>query len=81
MLGVTIDNKLTFESHLKNIRQKANQKLSALVTVANLRLPFQRKVLLEFFIKFQFSYFPLICIFSSTVLNKTIVYFMKNLSD
>ena len=81
MLGVTIDNKLTFESHLKNIRQKANQKLSALVAVANLRLPFQRKVLLEFFIKFQFSYFPLICIFSSTVLNKTMVYFMKNLSD
>ena len=35
MLGVTIDNKLTFESHLKNIRQKANQKLNALVTVAN----------------------------------------------
>ena len=81
MLCVTIDNKLTFESHLKNIRQKANQKLNALVTVANLRLPFQRKVLLESFIKFQFSYFPLICIFSSTVLNKTMVYFMKNLSD
>ena len=81
MLGVTIDNKLTFEIHLKNIRQKANQKHNALVTVANLILPFQRKVLLESFIKFQFSYFPLIWIFSSTVLNKTMVHFMRNLSD
>ena len=81
MLGVTIDNKLTFESHLKNICKKANQKLNALVRVANLRLSFQRKVLVESFIKFQFSYFPLIWIFSSTVLNKTMVHFMKNLSD
>ena len=81
MLGVTIDNRLTFESRLKNIRKKANQKFNALVRVANLRLSFQRKVLLESFIKFQFSYFPLICIFSSTVLNKTMVHFMKNLSD
>ena len=81
MLGVTIDNKLTFEIHLKNIRHKANQKHNALVTVANLILPFQRKVLLESFIKFQFSYFPLIWIFSSTVLNKTMVHFMRNLSD
>ena len=43
MLGVTIDNKPTFESHLKNIRKKANQKLNALVRVTNLNYPSKGK--------------------------------------
>ena len=30
ILGITIDNKLTFKGHLKNICKKANQKLNAL---------------------------------------------------
>ena len=30
ILGITIDNKLTFKSHLKNICKKANQKLNTL---------------------------------------------------
>ena len=30
ILGITIDNKLTFKSHLKNICKKANQKLNAI---------------------------------------------------
>ena len=51
VLGVTIGNKLselTFDSHIKNICRKAGQKLSALLRM----------------IKSQFSYSPLIWMFS-----------------
>ena len=30
ILGITIDNKATFDSHIKTLRWKAGQKLSAL---------------------------------------------------
>ena len=34
ILGITIDNKLTFGSHIKSICQKAGQKLSALSRIS-----------------------------------------------
>ena len=34
ILGITIDNKLTFDSHLKSICRKAGQKLSALSRIS-----------------------------------------------
>ena len=81
ILGITIDNKLTFKSHLKNICKKANQKLNALARITKFTSPFQRKTLLNSFIKSQFSYCPLIWMFTSKGLNKKITEFMKNLSD
>ena len=65
ILGITIDNKLTFKSHLKNICKKANQKLNALARITKFTSPFQRKTLLNSFIKSQFSFCSLICIFRS----------------
>ena len=35
LLDVTIDNKLTFDSHIKNICRKASQKLCALLRITN----------------------------------------------
>ena len=35
VLGVTIDNKLTFDSHIKNICRKTGQKLGALLRIIN----------------------------------------------
>ena len=35
VLGVTIDNKLTFDSLIKNICRKASQKLGALLRITN----------------------------------------------
>ena len=55
ILGITIDNKLTFKSHLKNICKKANQKLNALARITKFASPIQRKTLLNSFIKSQFS--------------------------
>ena len=72
ILGITIDNKLTFKSHLKNICKKANQKLNALARITKFTSPFQRKTLLNSFIKSQFSYHPLIWMFTSKGLNRKI---------
>ena len=35
VLGVTIDNKLIFDSHIKNVCRKASQKLGALLGITN----------------------------------------------
>ena len=72
ILDITINNKLTFKRHLKNICKKANQKLNTLARITKLTSPFQRKTLLNSFIKSQFSYCPLIWIFTSKGLNKKI---------
>ena len=68
ILGITIDNKLTFKSHLKNICKKANQKLNALARITKFTSPFQR----IFFVKSQFSCCPLIWMFTSKGLVKKI---------
>ena len=72
ILGITIDNKPTFKGHLKNICKNTNQKLNALVRITKFTSPFQRKTLLNSFIKSQLSYRPLIWIFASKGLNKKI---------
>ena len=56
VLGTTIDDKLTFTSHLGNIIKKANQKLHALSRV---KCSEQNKLIISSFIKSQFSYCPL----------------------
>ena len=35
VLGIITDNKLTFDSHIKNICRKAGQKLGALLRITN----------------------------------------------
>ena len=50
---------------MKNICEKANQKLSALVRISKLTTPTQRKNLINSFINAQFTYCPLIWMFSS----------------
>ena len=71
VLGITIDDKLTFMSHLGNIIKKANQKLHALSRVKCYMGLEPNKLIMSSFIKSQFNYFPLIWIFCSrTSMNK-----------
>ena len=59
-LGIKIDSKLMFDSHVKCLCKKTSQKLKALSRVAY-QLDFnQRKVLMNAFITFQFSYAPVV---------------------
>jgi hypothetical protein len=72
LLGMIVDKNLNFESHLKTLCKKVNQKVSALARIAGI-LPFQKRhILLKTFIESQLSYCPLIWMFCSCTMNKKI---------
>ena len=55
LLGITIDNKLTFNEHVSNICDKATQKLHALSRVANFMSEKQRQIVMKAFVIAQFG--------------------------
>ena len=72
LLGVTIDKKLKFDSHLNNICKKAAAKVTALTRLAKI-MPFEKKrILMNAFIESQFSYCPLVWMFCSRTMNNKI---------
>ena len=60
LLGVTFDNKLSFDIHITKLCKTAEQKLHALARISNLMSLEKRKLLMNSFISSQFSYCPLI---------------------
>ena len=72
LLGVTIDAKLSFEKHIKQIYAKARAKSKALARIAHFMSIKKKKVLMKAFFMAQFSYCPLIWMFHSRKLNNKI---------
>ena len=72
LLGVTIDNNLSFEQHVEDLCKKANQKINALARIAYYMNLEQRKLILNSFITSHFSYCPLVWMFHSRKLNNKI---------
>ena len=72
LLGIKIDNKLTFDEHVSNICTKATQKLHALSRAGNFMTMKQRKTVMNSFILSQFGYCPLVWMFHSRKLNHRI---------
>ena len=72
LLGIVIDNRLTFEPHVKNVYKKAGQKLHALARVANYMDISKKCNIMNAFIFSQFSYCPLIWMFRSRIHNHRI---------
>ena len=72
VFGVTIDNKLKFDRHIKNICRKYGQKLDALLRITNDLNSSQKKLIFSGMIKSLFSYCTLIWIFSSRKANNLI---------
>ena len=71
ILGVIIDNELNFQSHIDSICTKTNQKLNALFRVSNFMSVDKLSLLINSFIRSQFSYCPLIWMFCNrTSMNK-----------
>ena len=69
LLGIHIDNKLTFEPHVRSLCKKGSQKLNAFArTVCSLKVN-QRKLLLNAFITSQFSYALVVWMFHNRKLN------------
>ena len=69
---ITLDNKLTLDSHVKNICRKAGQKLGALLKITNHLNSSQKELIFSRMIKSQFSYCPLTWMFSSRKANNLI---------
>ena len=56
VLGIQIDNKLNFESHIKSLCSKASLKLGALQRFSNLLDAHKKNFIFNSIIKSQFSY-------------------------
>ena len=72
ILGVTIDNKLSFDEHIINICKTANKKLNALSRINHYMKQNQKEILLSSFTISHFSYCPLIWMFCSKKTSKRI---------
>ena len=72
LLGITIDNKLSFDAHVNNICNKVSQKVNALTRISNYINPAQRRLVMKAFIISQFGYCPLVWIFHSRRINNRI---------
>ena len=72
LLGIKIDNKLTFEEHVEGLRKKASQKVSALARISSLMRLEQRKHITNSLITSHFSYCPLLWMLHNRRLNNRI---------
>ena len=72
LLGVKIDNTLSFNDHVSSLYKKASQKLHAIARVSPYLTTEKLRILLKAFIESQFSYCPLIWMFHSRNLNNKI---------
>ena len=69
MLGVTIDNKLSFTEHVHKICDKASQKLNAVARLSSFMSLEKRRLIMKAFVNSQFGYCLLIWIFHDRTLN------------
>ena len=61
LLGININNKLTFHVHVGTIGQKVYRKLNALAKITKyMELP-KNRILMNSFFTMQFNYFPAFC--------------------
>ena len=65
LLGITIDNRLTFEAHIENFCNKVSYKLWALQRIRNFLTVMQAKALASSFLSSQFNYCAIVWIFCS----------------
>ena len=72
LLGISIDDKLTFEYHVAWLCQKANSKLYALSCIAPFMDQDKLRYLMRAFINSQFQYWPLAWMFHSRQLHHKI---------
>ena len=72
ILGITIYNKLTFKSHIRNLCKNASQKTGALSSLSNHLNDCQKRLILNSIVKSQFSCCPLVWMLCSRASNNMI---------
>ena len=72
LLGILLDNKLNFDSHITSLCKKAGQKLSVLAGINHCLTQDQKIWPLNSVVQSQFSYYPLIWMVTSRYLNNAL---------
>ena len=72
ILGINIDNKLTFDSHIKSMCRKAGQKLSAPSKISPHLETDKKELLFKSMVKPQLNHCPLVWMFCSRNANNLI---------
>ena len=72
LLGITIDNELTFTEHVSKLCTKASNKLHALARISNFMNHEQKRVIMKAFIQSQFGYCPVVWMFCNRTINARI---------
>ena len=70
LLGITADNKLSFEPHLSKIYEKVSQKLNAFARIPTYISQEKLKMIMRAFLTSQFSYCSLLWMCDSSILIK-----------
>ena len=65
LLGITIDDKLNFNSHISKLCNRASRQLNTLFRFNNYLTPQTKKLAVDSFLFSNFNYCPLICNFST----------------
>ena len=85
LLGICIDNKLSFDKYISKIVKKANGKIAVIQRSFRYLSKFKRNLLLNSFVQSQFSYAPLVWMMHSKLaerkINKTHEKFLRLLHD
>ena len=72
LLGVIMDNKLTFNEHVSKFCKKASKKLHALARISKYMTKGRLRAIINVFFSSQFAYCPLIWMFHDLTLNNRI---------
>ena len=72
LLGIKVDNKLSFDDHVRDLCNKASQKLHALAGIAHYMQTFKKRTIMKAVINSQFGHCPLVWMFHNRTLNNRI---------
>ena len=72
LLGIKINNNLNFKEHIESLCKKASQKINALSRLASSMNFEQRRLIMNSFVIYIFTYCPVVWMFRSRKLNARI---------
>ena len=72
LLGIDLNNRLGFDTHVTNICKRVSKKLRALARISQFMNIHKRKMTMKAFIASEFGYFPLVWMFQSRNLNSRV---------
>ena len=72
LLGINLNNRLGFNTHVANICNRVSKKLYALARISQYMNIHKRKMTMKAFIASEFGYCPLVLMFHSRKLNSRV---------